>query len=75
MTVGERKKQKTVADGMLGIAHGVVGSGPGGDLFRLLLGADTAAWQVIINARPRRFHASVLGQGYSVPSCVCARVL
>lgn len=46
MTVGERNKQMPVADGILAIAHAAVGSGPSGDLFRLLAGADSAAWQV-----------------------------
>lgn len=46
MTVGERNRQKPVADGILAIAHAVVGSGPSGDFVRLLAGADSAAWQV-----------------------------
>lgn len=46
MTVGERNRQKPVADGILAIAHAVVGSGPSGDFVRLLAGGDSAAWQV-----------------------------
>lgn len=56
MTVGERNRQKTVADGILAIAHAVVGSGPSGDFIRLLAGGDSAAWQVraklFISRRP-----------------------
>lgn len=46
MTVGERLRQKPVADGILTIAHAIAGSGPSGDFVRLLAGGDTAAWQV-----------------------------
>lgn len=46
MTVGERQRQKPVADGVLRVAHSAAGSGPSGDLVRLLAGADSAAWQV-----------------------------
>ncbi|CAN0518128.1 unnamed protein product, partial [Laminaria digitata] len=45
MTVGERNRQKPVADGVLTAAHAAAGSGPSGDFVRLLTGADTAAWQ------------------------------
>ncbi|CAN0176694.1 unnamed protein product, partial [Ectocarpus sp. 13 AM-2016] len=47
MNVGERKRQKPVADGFFTVAHAAAGSGPTGDLFRLVAGADSAAWQVI----------------------------
>lgn len=46
LTVGERQRQKAVADGALTVAHAVAGAGPSGDLVRLLAGGDTAAWQV-----------------------------
>ncbi|CAN0237344.1 unnamed protein product, partial [Ectocarpus fasciculatus] len=45
MNVGERKRQKPVADGFFTVAHAAAGSGPTGDLFRLVAGADSAAWQ------------------------------
>ncbi|CAM9638879.1 unnamed protein product, partial [Sphacelaria rigidula] len=45
MTVGERRRQKPVADGALRVAHSAAGAGPSGDLIRLLAGADSAAWQ------------------------------
>ena len=48
MNVGERNRQKPVADGFFTVAHAAAGSGPTGDLIRLVAGADTAAWQVIL---------------------------
>ncbi|CAN0471187.1 unnamed protein product, partial [Discosporangium mesarthrocarpum] len=38
VTVGERKRRRPVADNLLTVAHSAVGSGPGGDYFRLLAG-------------------------------------
>lgn len=46
MNVGERKRQKPVADNFFTVAHAAAGAGPTGDLFRLVAGADSAAWQV-----------------------------
>lgn len=46
MNVGESKRQKPVADNFFTVAHAAAGSGPTGDLFRLVTGADSAAWQV-----------------------------
>lgn len=53
MTVGERNKQKPVADGLLTVAHSAAGSGPSGDLVRLLAGGDSASWQVREKGRER----------------------
>lgn len=46
MTMGERKRQKPVADELMRVGHAVAGSGPSGDFMRLMAGGDSAAWQV-----------------------------
>lgn len=62
MTVGERQRQNAVADNVLTVAHAAAGSGPSGDLVRLLAGADSAAWQVWMRYKVLVSRTAVVGK-------------